>query len=151
MGVSYLFTISTGHQLGVGFEAIALEGFDVAAFVIRLPILPHSPNDPLPLPGLFSECFIMAHALAQLVVTAARPSAEFDRAARKFMPALPLELGATPAQMHPVLCLATFLGHWGNATGTVDGQRIGMAAAVGAQGGEQARGQRLPGAGQALG
>src|ERR1035441_2748466 len=122
MGISYLFTISSGHQLGVGFEAIALQGFDVASFVIRLPLLPHSPNDPLPLVGQLSDCFMMAHAFAQLVVTAARPSAEFDRAARKFMPALPLELGATPAQMHPVLGLATFLGQRGDARGTVDGQ-----------------------------
>ncbi len=63
MRFSYLFTICSwalGQQVNIGFEAVALQHCDVASVVVGPPLLPHSPNDPLPLIGQLTHRLVVA-------------------------------------------------------------------------------------------
>src|SRR6266568_3829791 len=99
-----LTVLSRFHdQPGVGFQAPLLKSAYVAGLVVRLPFLPHSPHDPLPLVGQLSHRFVVAHPPFEILITTSRPLRELDRAGRKFMPGLAQKFRTAPAHMHPVL------------------------------------------------
>ena len=105
-------------------------------------------DDPHPLEGQGAHRLVVAHAaLAAGLVEAAGPGAVARRGGGELMEALARELGAGPAEAHrPAVAAAA--GDRGDAgeTGHVAGPL--PAAALRAEEGQQARGQRLAGAGQ---
>src|SRR6266571_5676293 len=68
-----LTVLSRFHdQPGVGFQAPLLKSAYVAGLVVRLPFLPHSPHDPLPLVGQLSHRFVVAHPPFEILITTSR-------------------------------------------------------------------------------
>lgn len=60
------------------------------------------------------------------------------------------EVGAAVAPMHPVLVLATLLGHRGDPTILLDGSSIGITGALAPEGAGKPGCEGRPGAGEAL-
>ena len=122
----------------------------VEDFVVGCAILPASPHDSLPLEGQGTDGGVVSLAgLSLAVVEGSRPQAVADGFVGVLVEALPQELRTPPTPMDPA-AIPTAFGDGGNATVLLDRRCAGVVGAIGAEGGEQARGYDGAGAGEAL-
>ncbi len=112
-------------------------------------VAPAAPEDSDPLERQRPHRRVMAFAFGSFgLVVQPRPGTASDRAAREFVKGLQQKLRTGVTAVHEME-LAAFARDRGDAAQALDGVGFGETIPVGAEGGDQARGQSGAGAGQA--